>query len=70
MNDYMTSLRLDQAKRLLQDTQLELADICAQCGYNDLSSFIRLFKSKTGGNARTIPRDSSAHGKTGVKTHI
>ena len=59
MNDYMTSLRLDQAKRLLQDTQLELADICAQCGYNDLSSFIRLFKSKTGetpGRYREIHR--------------
>lgn len=48
MNDYLTALRLDRAKQLLTTTNLDLADICRQCGYADQSSFIRAFKAKEG----------------------
>ncbi len=48
LSDYMTSLRIERAKELLTSTELDINEICEQCGYLDLSSFIRLFKSKTG----------------------
>lgn len=48
MNDYLTGLRLNKAKRLLAETQMDLSEISAQCGYTDQSSFIRAFKAKEG----------------------
>ena len=48
LSSYMTSLRIDHAKELLTSTSLDINEICEQCGYVDLSSFIRLFKSEVG----------------------
>lgn len=59
LSAYLTSLRIDRAKTLLVQTQLDVSEICAQCGYVDLSSFIRLFRSETGvspGKFREIHR--------------
>ena len=46
--DYVTSLRLDAAKRLLEETDLPLKDISLQVGYYNISSFIRRFKQLNG----------------------
>lgn len=46
--DYLTNIRIEQAKKLLKNSKLSLNDIAANVGYINLSSFIRTFKKKTG----------------------
>ncbi|MGB3624042.1 helix-turn-helix domain-containing protein [Ketobacter sp. MCCC 1A13808] len=41
---YFQKLRIDEAKRLLESTQLSVDDITEKVGYVDVSSFRRLFK--------------------------
>ena len=48
LSNYMTVLRIEHAKNLLVSSSLDINAICEQCGYLDLSSFIRLFKAETG----------------------
>lgn len=45
---YLQGLRIEQAKRLLENSDLSIADIVTNIGYEDLSSFARLFKKLTG----------------------
>jgi len=47
---YLASLRVEKAKELMKDVNLDLAEIASQCGYEDLSSFSRAFKTITGSN--------------------
>jgi len=46
--DYLTMLRMEQAKKLLAETDLPVRDICAGSGYLDASSFTRRFRIYTG----------------------
>ena len=46
--DYLTLLRSQRAKELLEDTELTIRDISMQVGYYDPGSFIRRFKQVTG----------------------
>ena len=48
LSGYFTGLRIEHAKKLLSETPLSLQAICEQCGYLDVSSFIRLFKAEEG----------------------
>lgn len=45
---YMSSLRLEEAKRLLSDTNDEIINIAYSLGFSGLSSFYRFFKNGTG----------------------
>ncbi|OUS25060.1 AraC family transcriptional regulator [Gammaproteobacteria bacterium 45_16_T64] len=45
---YLQSLRIDAAKKLLERSQQSVESITHHIGYNDVSSFIRLFKTHTG----------------------
>lgn len=45
---YLQSLRIEQAKRLLENSDLPISEIVIRVGYEDLSSFARLFKRLTG----------------------
>lgn len=47
-SDYLTLLRVENAKELLASTNLTIRDISAQVGYYDSGSFIRRFKQVTG----------------------
>lgn len=47
-NQYLQNLRMDAAKRLLENTNLPIDQIMLQIGYTDPSYFSRLFKKKTG----------------------
>ena len=47
-NRYLQNLRIDTAKRLLETSGGSIESIMLQVGYNDLSSFSRLFQRKTG----------------------
>ena len=44
-SEYLTGLRLNKAAELLRSTAKSVAEICLECGYNNLSHFIRRFKA-------------------------
>ena len=46
--DYLTSMRFEHAKKLLQYSELSISEICAECGFEDYANFLRSFKSYTG----------------------
>lgn len=46
--DYVISLRMEQAKKLLLDPQLKLADIADRIGYHDVRHFTQVFRRKCG----------------------
>ena len=47
-NKFVSALRLDQAKRLLLNTNLSITDVCFEVGYNSLSTFTRRFTQQVG----------------------
>lgn len=46
LSDYLTDIRIGYAARMLVDTQQSIAEICYECGFNNLSNFNRIFKKK------------------------
>jgi AraC-like DNA-binding protein len=46
LNEYVITLRLNYAKELLRYTQNSIAEIAYTCGFNQVSHFINLFKSR------------------------
>ena len=46
LSDYITEIRIGHASRMLVDTQYSIAEICYDCGFNNLSNFNRIFKKK------------------------
>ena len=52
-NDYLTAVRIEQAKHLLTQTDLKVYEVCAKVGYKDKKYFTDLFKKHTG----MLPRD-------------
>jgi len=46
--EYLTNIRMEKAKELLISTQEQISDISAQCGYSNVSTFIRSFKNLFG----------------------
>lgn len=45
--EYVQKLRVERAKALLESTKLSFEEIVGRCGYQDVSSFRRLFKQVT-----------------------
>ncbi len=56
--DYLNSVRLSEAKRLLLNSQLTLSDISSACGYADLSYFSKLFKKYYGSSPSKYRREN------------
>lgn len=48
LSDYMSDVKLGHASRLLVDSSKNVAEICYECGFNNLSNFNRIFKAKRG----------------------
>lgn len=46
--EYLSEVRMNQAKELLKETNLSIAVICEQVGYSDLKHFTKSFKKITG----------------------
>ena len=46
--EYLTEIRLKNARELLQDSRLSIKEICAQSGYGDPNYFSRIFKKYEG----------------------
>lgn len=47
-SDYLKTIRLNHAKELLKNPELNLSEISAACGYSELSYFSRTFKKEFG----------------------
>ncbi|MGN0777923.1 MAG: AraC family transcriptional regulator [Aristaeellaceae bacterium] len=63
---YVTLSRLTQARALLMQTQLPVMEVARQCGYNDVSSFVRRFREEFGVTPLQFrhQRDVPAKGRT------
>lgn len=48
VNHYITALRLDKAKHLLENGKLPISETAAQCGFASSCYFARVFKEKNG----------------------
>lgn len=46
LSDYIIDIRLGFASRLLVDSTMSVAEVCYECGFNNLSNFNRIFKKK------------------------
>ena len=47
---YLTNVRIDRAKELLQETDYTVAAICQEIGYSDVKHFVQTFRKATGLN--------------------
>lgn len=45
---WLTEVRIEHAKRFLENSESDIIDICYECGYNTPSQFIKMFKRETG----------------------
>lgn len=45
---YLDNMRFEYAKKLLDFSDMTVAQICAECGFNDYPNFVRRFKQHTG----------------------
>ena len=46
--DYVNSYRVERAAQMLLDTTLPITRICMECGFNDSSNFIKVFRKYKG----------------------
>lgn len=46
LSDYIIDFRLGVATRALMDSTTSIAEICFECGFNNVSNFNRIFKKK------------------------
>ncbi|RYU97640.1 helix-turn-helix domain-containing protein [Emticicia agri] len=45
---FLNEIRLSNARKMLMDNQLDISQICIECGFQNLSHFHRIFKAQTG----------------------
>ncbi len=60
--EYVTSVRMEKAKELLEQSALSMKEICAQVGYSDPNYFSRTFKKNVG-----VTPTEYKEGKSGEK---
>ena len=46
--EYLNEYRVRQARQLLEKTDLQVMEVCLECGYNNLGNFLREFRKYTG----------------------
>lgn len=46
--EFLTGLRIKEAKKMLLQEEMNIADICQEIGYNNVSHFIKVFQKYTG----------------------
>lgn len=65
ISDYLIDIRLGHATRALVDSTTSIAEICYECGFNNISNFNRIFKKKKGSSPKVF-RDLYQRHKTVV----
>lgn len=48
LSDYVTQMRVERAKQLLQETNMKIQDIAKLSGYQNVKYFLHIFKQSTG----------------------
>ena len=56
-SSYLTSIRMEKAKKLLIATSLSIGEISVQCGYGDYRVFTKAFKKTEGCTPSQYRRD-------------
>lgn len=56
--EYLTKVRIDQAKKLLQNLSLRIYDICEMVGYDSPKHFCKVFKDITGSTPKDYRKQS------------
>ena len=46
--EYLTGLRIEEAKKMLLDQNMSVMDVCQNIGYVNVSYFIKIFQEYTG----------------------
>ena len=46
--DYVNMYRIEKAAQMLYNTRLPVTDVCMECGFNDSSNFIKVFRKYKG----------------------
>ncbi len=59
---YYLDLRLDAARRLLQQTERSLMEIAVACGFASASAFSRAFRRRYGRSPRDVRREGITTG--------
>ena len=62
-HQYLVRCRLQQAAQLLAERERAITDIALDCGFNDLSNFIRTFRRAAGMSPRAFRRASKGDRK-------
>jgi AraC-like DNA-binding protein len=55
--EYINEIRLNHACRLLQESEMNVAEICFECGFNNLSNFNRLFRNSLNTNPKSFRKE-------------
>ena len=58
-SDYVHQMRIDEAKRLLEETTMEISEIAREVGYSSYNTFLKYFEKNTG----TKPADYKTNSK-------
>jgi YesN/AraC family two-component response regulator len=56
--EYLNTIRLTEAQRLLSETDRQIIEISMAVGYNNISHFNRIFKEKNGKTPREFREQS------------
>jgi len=60
IKEYCNALRIENAKKLLTDSRISVADIAGQVGYNNVTYFNRVFKTVTGLSPRQYRQEHTS----------
>lgn len=63
ISDYVIDVRLGHATRMLVDSTTSIAEICYECGFNNISNFNRIFKKKKGHSPKVFREIYQHHKK-------
>ena len=63
---YLISFRMEQAKKLLAETDLQIKIIGAECGYPDYAQFSKMFKKTTGISPKSYREENTEGIRSGM----
>ncbi|MDR1068781.1 MAG: AraC family transcriptional regulator [Clostridiales Family XIII bacterium] len=67
---YVTDIRVREAKRLLAETDMPIAQVAAQTGYKKAGAFTAVFKQNTGSKPIDYRRNAHNQAFSGEQTHM